>query len=544
MHSIRIIGPGRAGTSLAAALSARGWEFAGFLGRHDELARRRRRRRPARHRHPRRCRGRRRRRGRARRRAPRWPTSRARSGSTRWRRTRCGPPCTRWCRCPTARSARPASARASPSPWPARPWHGTWWPASGGRVVEVADGDRAAYHAAACIAANHVVALLGQVERVAASVGLDLESFLPLTRAAVDDVAALGAGAALTGPARRGDWATLSRHLDALPESERAGYQAGAALATRLAHSDCRRRPRDGAEPRRPSRRRCRAATVDVVETVGRVPGRCSTRPAPPAGRSGWCPPWAPCTTGTSSLMTRARAECDVVAVSIFVNPLQFGDPEDIAHYPRTLERDLRRVRRGGRRRRLRPERGRDVPVVARRRRRPRCRCAGVSERWEGASRPGHFDGVATVVAKLFTIAGPCRAYFGLKDFQQLAVVRRMALDLSLPVEVVGCPIVREADGLALSSRNVRLSAGRAAGGDRALAGPGRRPGRPGRRASAPARPSPRPCAPSSPPSRWCELDYAVRGRRRHASSEVGAVDDDRGARAPARSRPRWARSG
>ena len=108
----------------------------------------------------------------------------------------------------------------------------------GGRMVEVADTDRAAYHAAACIAANHVVALLGQVERVAASVGLDLESFLPLTRAAVDDVAALGAGPALTGPARRGDWATLSRHLDALPESERPGYQAGAALATRLAHQD------------------------------------------------------------------------------------------------------------------------------------------------------------------------------------------------------------------------------------------------------------------------------------------------------------------
>ena len=161
---------------------------------------------------------------------------------------------------------------------------------------------------------------------------------------------------------------------------------------------------------------------------------------------------------GHTSLMTRARAECDVVAVSIFVNPLQFGDPEDIAHYPRTLERDLEVCAASGV----------DVvfvPSVAEMY--PSWPTApsttvsvrGVSEVWEGASRPGHFDGVATVVAKLFTIAGPCRAYFGLKDFQQLAVVRRMARELSLPVQVVGCPIVREADGLALSSRNVRLSA-------------------------------------------------------------------------------------
>jgi pantoate--beta-alanine ligase len=161
---------------------------------------------------------------------------------------------------------------------------------------------------------------------------------------------------------------------------------------------------------------------------------------------------------GHVSLMVRARAECEVVAVSIFVNPLQFGDPGDIAAYPRTLERDLV----------VCAEAGVDIvfvpPVIEMYSSWPSAvattvSVTGVSERWEGASRPGHFDGVATVVAKLFSIAGPCRAYFGEKDFQQLAVVRRMVGDLSLPVEVVGCPTEREADGLALSSRNVRLSA-------------------------------------------------------------------------------------
>jgi pantoate--beta-alanine ligase len=195
---------------------------------------------------------------------------------------------------------------------------------------------------------------------------------------------------------------------------------------------------------------------VDVVETVASC--RTELDRVRAAGRVvGLVPTMGALHEGHTSLMTRARAECDVVAVSIFVNPLQFGDPADIAHYPRTLERDLV----------VCAESGVDVVFV------PSVpemypswpdapsttvSVRGVSDSWEGASRPGHFDGVATVVAKLFTIAGPCRAYFGLKDFQQLAVVRRMARELSLPVEVVGCPIVREADGLALSSRNVRLS--------------------------------------------------------------------------------------
>jgi pantoate--beta-alanine ligase len=197
---------------------------------------------------------------------------------------------------------------------------------------------------------------------------------------------------------------------------------------------------------------------VDVIDTTAVC--RDTLEKARAAGRTvGLVPTMGALHDGHISLVARARSECDVVAVSIFVNPLQFGDPEDIARYPRTLERDLL----------VCAEAGADVvfvPTVAEMY--PSwpapppttVSVLGVSENWEGASRPGHFDGVATVVSKLFSIAGPCRAYFGLKDFQQLAVVRQMVLDLALPVEVVGCPIVREADGLALSSRNVRLAPG------------------------------------------------------------------------------------
>ncbi|HEY3942839.1 MAG TPA: DUF2520 domain-containing protein [Acidimicrobiales bacterium] len=122
--------------------------------------------------------------------------------------------------------------------------------ALGGRVVEVDDADRARYHAAACMAANHVVALLGQVERVAGSIGLDLATFVGLTRAAVDDVDRLGPAAALTGPAARGDWTTLARHRDALDPDERPGYNAGVRLAVRLATD-----PRPARPPARDGRR-------------------------------------------------------------------------------------------------------------------------------------------------------------------------------------------------------------------------------------------------------------------------------------------------
>jgi pantoate--beta-alanine ligase len=157
---------------------------------------------------------------------------------------------------------------------------------------------------------------------------------------------------------------------------------------------------------------------------------------------------------GHLSLVDAARDACDLVAMSIFVNPLQFGAGEDLDAYPRDLDRDLALAR----------EHGVDVtfaPTVEEMYPSPTLTSVLVPElasTMEGATRPTHFAGVATVVAKLFNIAGPCRAYFGEKDFQQLVLVRRMASDLSFPVEVIGCPIVREPDGLARSSRNVYLS--------------------------------------------------------------------------------------
>ena len=159
---------------------------------------------------------------------------------------------------------------------------------------------------------------------------------------------------------------------------------------------------------------------------------------------------------GHLSLLRRARSDCDLVTVSIFVNPLQFGPGEDLAEYPRDLDRDLAQAEAEGVDVAFVPEVEEMYPQG-----RPEVTVdpGPVGERLEGVSRPGHFRGVLTVVAKLFHRAGRCRTYFGEKDFQQLFLVRRMASDLSFPVEVVGCPIVREPDGLAMSSRNAYLTA-------------------------------------------------------------------------------------
>ena len=158
---------------------------------------------------------------------------------------------------------------------------------------------------------------------------------------------------------------------------------------------------------------------------------------------------------GHIALVDAARAECATVAASIFVNPTQFGPNEDFERYPRDEDRDLELLEAAGTDLVLLPPVEEVYPPGDA----TRVRVGGITEGQEGARRPGHFEGVATVVAKLFGMVQPDRAYFGEKDGQQLRVIRRMTRDLLLPIEIVACPTVREPDGLALSSRNVYLSA-------------------------------------------------------------------------------------
>ena len=158
---------------------------------------------------------------------------------------------------------------------------------------------------------------------------------------------------------------------------------------------------------------------------------------------------------GHLSLITAAKRDCDHVAVSIFVNPLQFGPKEDFSRYPRTFEADCAVLAAAGIDILFAPSAETLTPEGAT----TFVEVAGISDRMDGAHRPGHFRGVATIVAKLFNIVAPDRAYFGQKDAAQLAVLRAMARDLNFSVEIVACPMVREADGLALSSRNRYLTA-------------------------------------------------------------------------------------
>jgi len=183
---------------------------------------------------------------------------------------------------------------------------------------------------------------------------------------------------------------------------------------------------------------------------------RAALAPARREGRRiGLVPTMGALHEGHLSLVDAARRDCDVVVVSIFVNPLQFGPDEDYETYPRDLDGDVRLLGSRGVDLVFAPEVQQFTPPDMR----TTVHVADLTERLEGASRPGHFDGVTTIVTKLLSVVGPERAYFGEKDYQQLVVVRRMVADLGLPVTIVAGPIVRDEDGLALSSRNAYLSA-------------------------------------------------------------------------------------
>ncbi len=192
---------------------------------------------------------------------------------------------------------------------------------------------------------------------------------------------------------------------------------------------------------------------MKIVRTVNELKSAVGALKA--EGRSvGFVPTMGALHDGHISLINRARADNDIVVVSVFVNPTQFNNPDDLRTYPRTEEADCARLR----------DAGVDVaflPSVEEMYPEPDTRVfdlGPVAEVMEGAMRPGHFNGVAQVVSRLFAMVEPDRAYFGEKDFQQIAVIRRMVELEGVDIDIVACPIKREADGLALSSRNVRLT--------------------------------------------------------------------------------------
>lgn len=193
---------------------------------------------------------------------------------------------------------------------------------------------------------------------------------------------------------------------------------------------------------------------MKVIRTIKEL--RADVAQAKKAGKTvGLVPTMGALHDGHLSLIERARRECGFVVVSDFVNPTQFNNPDDLLTYPRTERADCRKME----------DAGVDIafiPSVDEMYPEPDTRVfdlGPVAEVMEGAMRPGHFNGVAQIVSKLFAIVSPDRAYFGEKDFQQIAVIRRMVAIEGFDIEIVDCPIKREADGLAMSSRNVRLDA-------------------------------------------------------------------------------------
>ena len=326
----------------------------------------------------------------------------------------------------------------------------------GGEPVLIDEASRPLYHAGLASAANHLVALVAQSADVLRAAGVSDPARMlgPLLSAALDNALRLG-DAGLTGPVARGDADTVAEHVHALAGASPEALRAYVALARLTAD---------------------RALAAGILDRRGR---------AAPARRAGRSPPMMPIVARTRNGLAAARRTLGSpvvlvptmgalheghralirqarelagpdggVVVSVFVNPLQFGAGEDLDRYPRTLLADVL----------IAGEEGADLvfaPPAVQMYPRPQLVTVDpgpVGRVLEGESRPGHFSGVLTVVAKLLQLTRPDTAVFGEKDAQQLALVRRMAQDVDLGVEIVGVPTVRDADGLAISSRNRFLS--------------------------------------------------------------------------------------
>jgi pantoate--beta-alanine ligase len=295
------------------------------------------------------------------------------------------------------------------------------------------------------------VTIEAAAERVAATAGVPRAALVPLVRAAVENWAALGAQGALTGPIARGDEAVVARQRMAVAARapELIGVFDALAGATR--------------DLARCAPVRHRGARMRTVRTVADL--RAALRDARRAERTiGLVPTMGALHDGHLSLVRAARAENDVVVVSLFVNPTQFNEAADLDAYPRDEARDTEAAAAAGTDLLFAPSADEVYPPGFA----TTVRIAGLTEHLEGEHRGiAHFEGVATVVCKLLNMAQPDVAYFGQKDAQQAAVIRRLVRDLDIPVRIAVQPTVREPDGLALSSRNVHL---KGADRERALA--------------------------------------------------------------------------
>ncbi|MET3804244.1 pantoate--beta-alanine ligase [Nakamurella sp. UYEF19] len=326
----------------------------------------------------------------------------------------------------------------------------------GMRPFTVAESDRPAYHAATAIAANFLVTLESAAAELIRTVGVDPAVLLPLARAALENWGRQGADA-LTGPIARGDQAVVDSHRQAVAARTPdllPMFDTLVGATERLVRSQSE------VQPQNPTR-----------SGPDEIPSSAGTRPmlvvntvndlrralAPHRTRSiGFVPTMGALHQGHLELLRRAKHDNDLVVLSIFVNPAQFNDPADLAAYPRTDAADRAHAETAGVDVYFAPTADVIYPpaftaTVA---------LAGpIVETFEGAHRgSGHFHGVTTVVTKLLLMIRPDRAYFGQKDAQQLRVVEALVADLDIEVEIVAVPTVREPDGLAMSSRNVRLT--------------------------------------------------------------------------------------